>query len=282
MGSRLKETRKARSLGNDQLPLLLRLEDAFYLPNALARVAQYALENPEKVVRQSQTELAKRAQTGQASVQRLCHELGFKGFIDFKLALAADLATNSIAKQSHAGAGDDVFAQAAHSMSYSISETCAILDNDILERSAARLYGSARVQLFGSGVSGFVAEIVAYRLLRVGVNASVVRDINIAREVAVELSNGSAAIAVSQSGVSLDTIDFISTARDAGCYTLAITCHPEAALGKAADDCLRMARLGEPAYGGHVLDVPRVVFIAEALGLAVDSHRRGEKKKRSG
>ena len=61
-------------------------------PGALARAAQYIVENPEKVVYQSLAELSDYAKAGQASIVRLCRELGFEGFTEFKLALSADLA----------------------------------------------------------------------------------------------------------------------------------------------------------------------------------------------
>ncbi|TIQ88473.1 MAG: MurR/RpiR family transcriptional regulator, partial [Mesorhizobium sp.] len=72
-------------------PVLLKVETALDFPNALARVALYILENPKKAVRQSLGELSAASQSGQATIFRLCRELGFKGFTDFKLALAAEV-----------------------------------------------------------------------------------------------------------------------------------------------------------------------------------------------
>lgn len=63
-----------------------------HLTPALKRLAQVVLASPHEVIYQSVTELAEVAEVGEASVIRLCRDLGFKGFQDFKLALAADVA----------------------------------------------------------------------------------------------------------------------------------------------------------------------------------------------
>ena len=72
--------------------ILVRLQEDFdLLPNALARIAKYILENPEKVLHQSVAELGEFAGSGEASILRLCRQIGFSGFRDFKLALAAEI-----------------------------------------------------------------------------------------------------------------------------------------------------------------------------------------------
>ena len=69
----------------------LRAEQTHLTP-ALRRLAEVVLASPQEAIYQSVTELADLAGVGEASVIRLCRDLGFKGFQDFKLALAADLA----------------------------------------------------------------------------------------------------------------------------------------------------------------------------------------------
>ncbi|WP_454856800.1 ATP-binding cassette domain-containing protein [Rhizobium binxianense] len=66
-------------------------QDLDGLPNALARIAKYILENPEKVLHQSVAELGEFSGSGEASIVRLCRHIGFAGFRDFKLALAAEV-----------------------------------------------------------------------------------------------------------------------------------------------------------------------------------------------
>jgi DNA-binding MurR/RpiR family transcriptional regulator len=101
--------------------------------------------------------------------------------------------------------------------------------------------------------------------LRAGLNAHAIRDITLAHEVANGLTTSSAAIAISESGVTANTIDFLRVARSTGAFTLAITCNIRSPLAKQADAVLPMAKLKIPAYGGFINTVPRAVYLAEAM-----------------
>lgn len=56
------------------------------------RVAQRILKSPEEVVYLSITELAKLAEVSDATVVKFCKRLGYKGFQEFKILLAQDVA----------------------------------------------------------------------------------------------------------------------------------------------------------------------------------------------
>ncbi len=241
------------------------------LPDALARIAKYIIENPEKVVYQSLVDLTQYAKSGQASVVRLCQELGFKGFSEFKLALAAELARRPTADPS-ASDGLAAVRELVGGLSASLEDTAALIDLTLVDRIAARLVDSRRIDIYGSGVSGIAGEIVAYRLLRLGLNAQSFRDPNLAHEVANGLTVGCTAIAISESGVTPDTVEFLRCARSSGAHTIAIGCRPRSTLAKFSDDMLRMAYGNPPSTGGATTVVTRVVLVAEILAQAINSH----------
>jgi len=262
----------------DRSALLIRLNHAFgNYPGALARAAQYIVENPDKVVHQSLAELSDYSKVGQASVVRLCRELGFDGFTQFKIALSADLALRTAGEQRTAQSTEDPISRTASLLCTSINETRQLIDAGALKRITARLAVSVRVDLFGMGVSGMIGELIGYRLLRLGCNANAMRDAVLAHEVSGGLDSKAMAIAVSQSGTTPETVQFLRNARDTVAFTVAVTCHPKSALARAADETLMMARLQEPSYGGPITDVPRAVLLAEALALAVEA-RSGKSK----
>lgn len=241
------------------------------LPDALARIAKYIIENPEKVVYQSLVDLTQYAKSGQASVVRLCQELGFKGFSEFKLALAAELARRPAADL---GTSDGLAAvrQLVGGLSASLEDTATLIDLALVDKIAARLVESRRIDIYGSGVSGIAGEIVAYRLLRLGLNAQSFRDPNLAHEVANGLTAGCTAIAISESGITPDTVEFLRCARSSGAYTVAIGCRPRSALAEFSNDMLRMAYGNPPSTGGATTVVTRVVLVAEILAQTINSH----------
>lgn len=54
-------------------------------------VADYILEHQEETVYSSVTDLAEKTKVGDTTVIRFCRKLGYKGFQDFKLAVAQNL-----------------------------------------------------------------------------------------------------------------------------------------------------------------------------------------------
>lgn len=246
--------------------LLVRLDHAFSdYPGALARAARYIVENPEKVVHQSLAELSGFSKVGQASVVRLCRELGFDGFTEFKIALSADLALRRSDSARAKETSDDPLSHTAELLCASITETRQLIDAADLRRVAKQMAKSVRIDLFGMGVSGMIGELIGYRLLRLGHHANAMRDAILAHEVSAGLGPKATAIAISQSGTTAETVQFLKHAREAGAFTVALTCHPKSALAKTAQETLPMARLQEPSYGGPITDVPRAVLVLSLI-----------------
>ncbi|MDQ0468023.1 MurR/RpiR family transcriptional regulator [Labrys wisconsinensis] len=234
------------------------------LPSASARAAVYIVENPEKVVRFSLKDLSGFSRTGEASIVRLCQMAGFSGFSDFKLALARELALRESAEGGTREEEHHLHAM-GHELARSITRTAEALDLAVVEEVAARLRHAMRIDVFGAGVSGIIAELFSYRLLRAGLNAHAIRDITLAHEVANGLGPQAAALAISESGVTANTVEFLRAARAAGAYTVAVTCQARSPLARHAEALLPMAKLNIPAYGGYINAVPRAVYVAEVL-----------------
>lgn len=242
------------------------------LPSALARIAKYVLENPEKVLRQSVAELGEFSGSGEASIVRLCRQIGFSGFRDFKLTLAAELGHQPPLPSSEAGA--DAQLQALHdSIAKTLAAAHARSAPGTLADIGARLSSARRIDLYGAGLSGIIAELLAYRLLRAGLTAQAFRDANMAHEVANGLSPDCVAIAFSISGLSRDTIQFLKAASAAGATTVAITNRPNSPLGDVAQFTLQAASLNDRAIGGTLGSATAKIFVIEALMLSLARSR---------
>ncbi|TBX99062.1 MurR/RpiR family transcriptional regulator [Rhizobium laguerreae] len=256
--------------------VLLKVETALDFPNALARVAQYILENPKRAVRQSLGELSAASQSGQATIFRLCHELGFKGFTDFKLALAAEIGQRETEPNRGVSLTVNSLDETVSLISRSVSNTRQLVQAEVLASAAPPLLKARHVNIYGSGDSGLAAEVMFHRLRRIGVNVRVFANVGYAYQAAEAMTKEDAAIAVSQSGASPDTVEFLRKAHHIGAFSLAITCHPKSSLAKVANVVLQMARLPQPGLSEHMiaLALPRAVFIAEALAIAIADHAK--------
>ncbi|MER9594170.1 MurR/RpiR family transcriptional regulator [Mesorhizobium sp. M0244] len=240
-------------------------EDIDHLPNALARIAKYILENPEKVLHHSVAELGAFSGSGEASIVRLCRQIGFSGFRDFKLALAGEIGRPSTIPKSRDAALQSLHETMAQNLGIAHGNT----DLETLEKVGAALAASRRVDLYGAGMSGITAELLAYRLLRVGLTALAFRNANMAHEVANGLGSGCVAIGFSISGLSLDTVQFLKSARSAGAVTIAITNRARSPLGEAADFTLLASGLHDRPIGGTLTPMVGKIFVIESLMLAL-------------
>ncbi|MGY5778309.1 MurR/RpiR family transcriptional regulator [Rhizobium sp. LEGMi135b] len=260
-------------------PVLLKVETALDYPNALARVAQYILENPKKAVRQSLGELSAASQSGQATIFRLCRELGYKGYTDFKLALAAEIGKREADVEKGVSLTVNSLDETVSLISRSVSNTRQLVQPDVLAKAAPYLREARNVNIYGSGDSGLAAEILFHRLRRSGINVHIFANVGFAHEVAESMTKADAGIGVSQSGASPDTVEFLRKAHHAGAFTIGITCHPKSSIAKFSDAVLQMARLHQPGLSEQMVALPRAIFIAEALAIAISDYSKHEDRR---
>ncbi|OHV78927.1 MurR/RpiR family transcriptional regulator [Ensifer sp. LCM 4579] len=268
--------RRSSKAEKTHTPVLLKVETALDYPNALARVAQYILENPKKAVRQSLGELSAASQSGQATIFRLCRELGFKGFTDFKLALATEIGQGVADLERGAGSTVDSLDETVSLISRSVLNTRQLVQPEVLASTAPYLSKARHVNIYGSGDSGLAAEVLFHRLRRIGVNARIFANVGYAHEAAEAMTKVDAAIGVSQSGASPDTVEFLRKAHHIGAFSVAVTCHPKSSIAKVSNVVLQMARLPQPGLSGQMIALPRAVFIAEALAIAISEYGKSE------
>ncbi|MEX2696267.1 MurR/RpiR family transcriptional regulator [Rhizobium mongolense] len=249
--------------------ILTRLQaDIDLLPNALARIAKYILENPEKVLHHSVAELGEFASSGEASILRLCRQIGFSGFRDFKLALAAEIGRPGVPSAASENA-DGALKLLHDTMAQNLGIAHSNVDPETLTKVAAALAASRRIDLYGAGMSGVTAELLAYRLLRVGLTAVAFRNSNMAHEVANGLGRRCVAIGFSISGLSVDTVQFLKGARSAGALTVAITNRARSPLSEVADFTLQASGLHDRPIGGTLTPMVGKIFVIESVMLAL-------------
>nr|WP_183986122.1 MurR/RpiR family transcriptional regulator [Deinobacterium chartae] len=241
------------------------------LTPALQRAARYVQENPHAVLYQTVTELSEASGCGEASVIRMCRDLGFKGFQDFKLALSADLA----AAPSPAGPADstaDLVRHALEGARGALEETRKVLDLAALEDVADAVARAPQVLITGQGASGITALDFGYKLLRLGKPAQAHQDPHLAAMTASVLPAGSVVIGITRSGSTVDTVHVLRIAREAGAFTVAVTHRARSPITQYADRVLSTASPESPLTGGAVSSKIGQLLVLEALYLLLARH----------
>lgn len=254
------------------------------LPPALQRIGKYILENPDIVKRQTASELALATKSGPASIVRFCRAVGFAGFQDFKYALAGDLTA-----QRYELTGDDTDVSSSLRIINEVSarvivgtrETQSILDADGVERLADAMIGADRIDVYGAAVSGLIGQHLAFCLLRVGLPAHAIVDPVYAAYVAGGLGPSSVAIAISESGMTTDTVESLRRAKAAGARTAVITHRKDGPIVKYADEVLSTASIESPVTGSKSIiaftNLLVVEMLASVLTLKLDGANRSSK-----
>ncbi len=200
------------------------------LPPAEQRVAKLVLADPRSFASLPVSELADRSHVSKPTVIRFCRSVGYDGLADFKLKLAG--AVNEGVPFVHRAvdeddkAGDIMVKVIDNSVSallkYRNNAASHAFERAITALAAACGQGR-RIEFYGVGNSGIVAEDAQHKFFRLGVAASAVSDGHVQVMSATMLQPGDCAVIISNSGRSRDLLDAAEIARRKGATTIVIT-----------------------------------------------------------
>ena len=200
------------------------------LPPAEQRVAKLVLADPRSFASLPVSELAERSQVSKPTVIRFCRSVGYDGLADFKLKLAG--AVNEGVPFVHRAVDEDDKAGdiMVKVIDNSVSALLKYRNNaagHAFERAIAALASACgqgrRIDFYGVGNSGIVAEDAQHKFFRLGVAASAVSDGHVQVMSATMLQPGDCAVIISNSGRSRDLLDAAEIARRRGATTIVIT-----------------------------------------------------------
>lgn len=204
------------------------------------KIAEYMLENLEKVTGLSVSELSKVCSCGDATVVRFSRKLGFDGYQALRIALTAELSQAS-SISSEITKNDsclEIFRKRINDISASLWNTESVLDPRSLEMAASFIANAKRVVIFGLGNSASVAQDAAHKLMRLGLWAQACCDNHMQAIIASHLDRECVAIGISHSGASKDIIESLSLARDKNAKTICITNYSDSPVVKESDIAL--------------------------------------------
>lgn len=217
---------------------------------AQRRVAEVVLRDPEGTAQLPINRLAQEGTTSVATVMRFCHAAGFGGYPELRLALARETgraaagSADDAALSSDIDRGDslaDIVAKIAFSDARAVAETAENLDLTALGRAVEAVATARRIDIYGLGASGFVAQDLQQKLHRIGLLAFAWPDPHAALTSAALLAPDCVAIAISHTGTTIDTVDALRLARDSGARTIAITNFVPSPLSEPAELVLTTA-----------------------------------------
>jgi RpiR family carbohydrate utilization transcriptional regulator len=200
------------------------------LAPAEQRVGKLVLADPRAFAKLPVTELADRAHVSKPTVVRFCRSVGYDGLSDFKLKLAGSV-SEGVPFIHRSVDADDKTSDIAVKV---IDNTVAAFlkyRNDAsffaLEHAAQALAATQktnrRIEFYGVGNSGIVAQDAQHKFFRLGVNAIAYSDGHMQVMSASMLQPGDCAVIISNSGRTRDLMDACDIAKKQGATTIVIT-----------------------------------------------------------
>jgi RpiR family carbohydrate utilization transcriptional regulator len=200
------------------------------LPPAEQRVARLLLADPRSFATLPVSELSARAHVSKPTVVRFCRSVGYDGLADFKLKLAGTV--NEGVPYVHRSVDEDdkpgdlivkvIDNAVAAMLKYRNSAAGHAFEQALAALTAAGQSGK-RIEFYGVGNSGIVAQDAQHKFFRLGVHATAVSDGHVQVMAATMLGQGDCAVVISNSGRSRDLIDAADIARRKGATVIVIT-----------------------------------------------------------
>jgi len=249
------------------------------LTKAEKKVADVVLHDKEKVVYSSVTDLAEMAVTGETTVLRFCRKLGFRGYQEFKLAVAQDLVSPN---ENVHGAIDetDALADIAHKItstnSQALKDTLSLLQEKDLQKAVDAILTKKRVSFYGVGSSGITAFDAHYRFMRLGFQTASSSDPHIFTMNCALMTGDDVVVGISTSGSTKDLVDAVRTAKTNGATIICLTNHARSPITQYADAILLASSKETPLQGGAFASKLGQIHLLDILSTAVALRRKKE------
>ena len=200
------------------------------LPPAEQRVAKLLLSDARAFATLPVGELAERAHVSKPTVVRFCRSVGYDGLADFKRKLAGSV-NEGVPFVHRAVDEDDKTADIIVKVIDNAVSAMLKYRNDAaghaFERAITALAEAGRtgrrIEFYGVGNSGIVAQDAQHKFFRLGVHATAVIDGHVQVMSATMLAPGDCAVIISNSGRSRDLLDVAEIARRKGATTIVVT-----------------------------------------------------------
>jgi len=266
-----------------QTGTLIRLRGLYpSLKTALRKVADVILRQPEMAIYASVNEVAAASAVSEATVMRFCRILGFRGFQDFKIALAREMVIPSPRFYEEVDdEGEDEVAivrKVFQTNGVALQDTLEILEIEAMKEAAQLLIAARQIMVVGVGGSGPAVTYAGNRFLLLGLKAYTCSDFYLMLMAASMLSRQDVVLAISNLGTTREIVETAGIARDKMARVMCITNNSLSPLARMSNPALvtasREVTLPEEAVASLICQIALLDALFALIGQA-----QGEKSR---
>ncbi len=205
------------------------------------QVSQKVLDCPRKIVHMSISELAKFCEVSETTIFRFCNKIGFKGFQEFKINLALNIASPMENIHSDISENDDsylIMKKILKSSVLVLEKTMEVNQAETIEKVTRHILDAKKILFWGNGGSAILAEDAYHKFYRLGLNVQTASDIHWQQMQASLLEENDLVFIFSSSGANKDLLEVMEFAHTNKTITVLISQHELSPLAQKADICL--------------------------------------------
>jgi RpiR family transcriptional regulator, carbohydrate utilization regulator len=264
-------------------PLLIYLQGVLTSLNPTEkRIAEYILEDPERVLYHTISQMREGAGASVGSIVGFCRRVGTRGFADLKIKLALEFAQGGLLSSEN---GNDekpqsIFDQVFHFHASSLAETRLLNSEETLMRASEALEKARCTYFFSTGLSYAVAYTAYCKLRLIGLPAHVESDAHMQIVTASQLKKGDVAFAISCSGRTHETVRCLRIAQSRKALTICLTNSIKSPITECADIALHATPSEIKYYQAPLASRVTQFAIVDALFESIARRRKRETTKR--
>ena len=203
------------------------------------RIARYIAENSSEVLMMPIDRLAELTGTGKSAVIRCCKSLGFDGYKALKVALTMDVSRRDDSDYASSIDSDETAESIVNKIFSAniktLQDTWRHLNVDVLRQATQVIAGADMRYIYGIGSSAFIGHDLQHRLLQLGYRSAAVTDVTAMKDSSLCIKKGDVAIALSNSGRTIATVQALRQAKENGAVTVCITGYANSPVTQASD-----------------------------------------------
>ncbi|MEW9053263.1 MAG: MurR/RpiR family transcriptional regulator [Neobacillus sp.] len=201
-------------------------------------VADYILNQPNKIIHSTISQVADDLNIADATVFRFCKRIGFKGYQAMKIALASEIVSPMVDIHETISSEDDektIAEKVFKSNIRTLEDTLQIIEGRNFKEAVEVLSSARKIDFYGSGGSGAVALDAHHKFLKSGILTNCYTDSHLQLMSASQLTSEDAVVFISHSGTSKDILEALDVAKNNGVRTIGITNFSKTPLSKTVD-----------------------------------------------
>ncbi|MDF2724793.1 MAG: RpiR family transcriptional regulator [Paenibacillus sp.] len=254
------------------------------LTSSERKVAEFILNEPQRIIDMSVAQLAEESGGSQAAVVRMCKSAGFKGYQELKLKVAGDLQnqhsySNGYMEIKVDSTMEQLIDTVFNNNIQSILDTRKILSAVNMEKAVNLLLKANKIIFYGVGASNLVAIDAQQKFTRINKLCLAFLDTDQQLISSVMVGQDDVVVGISNSGESPTVVECLRQARERGAGIISITRYGQNTVSKLADIPLFISSTETEIRSGATSSRITQLHLIDILYLAVSSRNYNQSVK---